>query len=85
VLILKVDNVVYFYQITTVDSEGLAAAMGPGGVYIIFSLWLASGPMVAESFWAAGSSCDSGHESAGAMESEESGAEGPGWAKDGAS
>jgi len=50
VLILKVDNVVYFYQITTVDSEGLAAAMGPGGVYIIFSLWLASGPMVAESF-----------------------------------
>jgi hypothetical protein len=56
--------------------------MGRGGVYIIFSLWLASGPVAAESFWAAGSSCDSGHESAGAMESEESGAVGPGWAKD---
>jgi len=69
------------YQITNIDSEGLAAAMGRGGVYIIFSLWLASGPVVAESFWAAGSSCDSGHESAGAMESEESGAVGPGWAK----
>jgi hypothetical protein len=57
------------YQIT-IDSEGLAAAMGRGGVYIIFSLWLASGPVVAESFWAAGSSCDSGHESAGAMDLE---------------
>jgi hypothetical protein len=60
----------FLYQITTIDSEGLAAAMGRGGVYIIFSLWLASGPVVAESFWAAGSSCDSGHESAGAMDLE---------------
>jgi hypothetical protein len=36
--------------------------MGRGGVYIVFSLWrLASGAVVAESFWV-GSSCDSGGE-----------------------
>jgi len=74
-----------FYQITSIESEGISCSDGAGRGYTIFSLWqLASGPVVAEAFLV-GSSCESGHESAGAMESEESGAKGPGWAKDWAS